>query len=80
MKYIFIALCLMVVGCQTVNWESLYGVSQSEVKKQMGDPVSIMRERDNEIWTYREGGCTKHVFFDAAGIVKYVDAKGVCTK
>ncbi|MBP5344541.1 MAG: hypothetical protein J6Y85_05675 [Alphaproteobacteria bacterium] len=80
MKYIFLGIFFLVMGCQSMAWEALYGVSKTDVKARMGEPVSMMQENNNEIWTYRQGQCTKHVFFDGNGIVKYIDAKGVCSK
>ena len=80
MKYAVIIVCFCLMGCQTLMWNSLQGLTKSEVKNRVGEPVSVMREKNSEIWTYRQGRCTKHIFFDTAETVKYVDTKGVCSK
>ena len=80
MRYIFITICAFLIGCQSLGWESLHGLTKSEVKNRIGSPVSIMREKNSEIWTYKQERCTKYVFFDTTETVKYVDTKGTCWK
>jgi len=79
-KNLFFLSFFLLMSCQNIMWEALTGMSKPQVESRMGKPVSIMRENNHEIWTYRQNNCTKHVFFDASGIVKYVDVNGVCQK
>jgi len=80
MKYIWMTIFSLLIGCQTITLDSLRGLTKAEVKEHLGEPVGIMKESNREIWTYRQGKCTKYVFFDMTEVVKYVDMNGVCLK
>jgi len=81
MKKCFIILVfVLLAGCSSITMESLNDMPKQTVRNKFGEPVSIMRENNNEIWTYRQGQCIKYVFFDASEKVKYIDTKGNCWK
>lgn len=64
MKKCLICLCLFLTACINPTFRRIEGKSQEDVREIKGDPVTIFKEKDHEMWTYRQEGCTQIVFFD----------------
>ena len=72
-----IMLFLCLAGCGVIS-ANMRGMTRAQVKDQKGMPVSVMRENNAEMWTYRQDDCSEYVFFDTEGIVRYTERKGSC--
>ena len=69
---------LLLAGCANFSFDSLVGQNKEQVLQVLGSPISVMREAPQEMWAYKDNGCTKYVFFNKNGTVETVKRTGVC--
>ena len=72
-----VMLFVCLAGCSVIS-ANMQGMTKEQVKKEHGTPTSVMKEKNAEMWTYRNENCSEFVFFDNAGIVTYTERKGSC--
>ena len=68
-KIIIIVMSLYIVACTNFHLTSLPARTEGGVRSVMGEPVSILRENNRQMWTYRKNDCTQMVFFDDTNTV-----------
>lgn len=82
MKKICLILFLFLSACATVltpdTLLELKGLKTQDVRLKMGEPVSIRRESNAQMWAYYQNGCSSLIFFDAQDVVQHVEQCGQC--
>lgn len=74
-KVAIIMLFVFLAGCGVIS-ANMKGMTKKQVEGEKGRPVSVLHEKNAEMWTYRQGSCSEYVFFDAEGTVRYTERKG----
>lgn len=77
-KIYLICLCLFVTACVSPAFRPIQGKDPETVRAIKGEPSSILREQNYEMWTYRRSGCTEVVFFDNKGQAASWYEMGIC--
>ena len=80
MKYSLLCAAVLLSGCTNAVLGPLYNKPQSEVRSAWGDPTTIVSEKGQQMWSYKQGECTKLVFFNADGYAKDGQEMGNCPK
>ena len=77
-----ILLFLLLAGCsfsRSFEMTDLKGKTDKEVEKIYGKPVIVRHENDKQMWTYKQGECSRLIFFDASHTVQFAESRGNCS-
>jgi len=80
MKKGIVCLCFVLTGCSNAVLGPLYNQSEEDVKSAWGQPSAVTIQNNRQMWAYKQGECTKFVFFNEKGIAKEGQETGVCLK
>ena len=67
MNKFIVLVCLFLTACVSTEFSTIRGKGKEDVRRIKGDPATIIRENNYELWTYRQENCQKMVFFDEEG-------------
>jgi len=57
---------------------ALIGADEASVRWRFGEPAVIRTESPNTLWAYRDEACSRLIFFDDTGTVRWADFAGTC--
>jgi len=76
-KYL-ICLCFFLTACVNPAFRAIQGKDTESVRLIKGEPVTILKEQNHEMWTYRQNECTQIIFFDNDGKATDWHEMGFC--
>ncbi len=77
-KIYLIVFCLFLTGCVSPAFRSIQGKNTDAVRAIKGNPVTILKENEHEMWTYRQNECTQIIFFNDQGKATDWHEMGIC--
>ena len=63
-KTSIICLALFLCACTHSELATLKGKTSDDIRLLKGEPVTILSQEGNQMWTYRTNECTQIIFFD----------------
>ena len=76
-KYL-ICLGFFLSACTNPHFQPIAGKAGPDVRTIKGEPVSMIKSKGHEMWTYKQGDCVQRVFFDDSGAATDWHETGNC--